>query len=295
MIDNLTIGIPIYNADNEVLGNLLRSIGMNNLLIVDDDSVVHSDLATVELSHHRGYAETKNFIIEQCKTDWLMFCDHEDVLEPDWEVKVVNAMKEYPDADVIIFKYAAKMEDGTFEYPITQAFQKPYSFGTLFKIAKLHRNNIRFYKDINHTDMLFMDMIQRYHMISKLTAVYCDECIYKQLNPVNDPEDFEDMINDTLYARSLYFNDIVRNDRPIHGDQFAGMDICHCLSMYCASFAVDLDQPVLKRYISSLSELYKLCEVPQELIDVVVNDMIRMGVIKDKPSVKFDEWIKNLL
>ena len=52
----------------------------------------------------RGLSRSRNMALENAHGDYCLLCDDDEVLYEDYEDKIIDAYKRYPDADIICFK-----------------------------------------------------------------------------------------------------------------------------------------------------------------------------------------------
>ena len=296
-MENLTICIP-YHGEVEEIGRLIKSIGNDTkLLIVDDASDKPID-NSIRLEDNCGDSAVRNYCIEHCETEWLMFCDSDDELEDGWEYIVEDAISEHPDAEAIIFRYITQRINKEFEYEDNRQFlQKPYCFGNLYKKEMLDRLNIRFLEELKYLeDNIFTDMIQRYFLLGMIKLYYHDECIYRHLFNDNSTTNgnieeinFEGSVRNTAIARSYYYEDIIKNKRPIYGRMFTESDKMCLFYQYLPSTIVNIDDSVFVRMIKALRKLYDDLSIPEEIMDIHKQQFQFQGI--NVPEISFDEWI----
>lgn len=70
----------------------------------------------------RGLSRSRNLALENAQGDYCLLCDDDELLYEDYEEKIVDAYKKYPDADIICFKVI--LEEKVYS-------NKPYKIGYL--------------------------------------------------------------------------------------------------------------------------------------------------------------------
>lgn len=94
-------------------------------------------LVEIEKDPHRsGAGIARNRAIQRVKTDWVGFVDDDDALTPDYYEKFKKTLKDFPDADVIVFR--AQYPDGRVLPKVPQVIwgNVPISFSVRTRLAK---------------------------------------------------------------------------------------------------------------------------------------------------------------
>lgn len=55
-------------------------------------------------SKERGLSKSRNMAIRNATGDICLFCDDDEILETDYEAKIINSFKQYPEESILVFK-----------------------------------------------------------------------------------------------------------------------------------------------------------------------------------------------
>ena len=121
---DITIIIPIYNADEVLLTNAIKSIARQrvkpdvvNLIVgdrVDDQKLLSKisnefllsdpDLDIVTTTHKKStdFAAQLNIGVKNCKTKWFIFLEQDDELSDVWVSNVIKYRETYPDVQIFL-------------------------------------------------------------------------------------------------------------------------------------------------------------------------------------------------
>lgn len=298
---DLTIGIPYFNAD-KTIDRLLESIGDTRTLIVDDASAVPYEKADHRFEENRGPAAARNWILDNAKTEFVMFADADDKFVDGWEEMVERALKDNPEADAIVFMYTSQRPDKSFDTdPYRQFHDKPFVFGNLYRKSTFDKLEIRFYEQLRYLeDNLFTDMVRRYHFVDQLKLVFHDANIYMHLfnedamtNGNPNQITMKANINNTNLGRSIYFNDIIKKKRPIFGPLFRAADMDCLFYMYMMSASMEHDPVVMRSYITALEQLYGDLTIPDERVQQQLMNAQIQGLLQ-VPTIMFNEWLEQM-
>ncbi|MBF0458249.1 MAG: glycosyltransferase [Nitrospirae bacterium] len=129
----LTLGIPMYNAMPflpETISSLLTQDYHDfNILIIDDGSTDESSqyLKTVKdnrlrviRQENKGIIFTRNRLLQETRTPWLVLLDHDDIAYPNRIRLVMEYIRKYPGAGMFysMAKYHGSKNVGTFRTTI---------------------------------------------------------------------------------------------------------------------------------------------------------------------------------
>lgn len=139
----VSIIVPVYNSEKHLkscVDSLLRQTYPNLEILLLDDESKDSSLAMCEayaaeddrirVFHHQnqGPAETRNRGIKEAKGDYIVFCDNDDIMEPDAVETMVNVAAEQ-NAQLVIGAYTRFAKEG--EPDLSQHRITPYSMAIL--------------------------------------------------------------------------------------------------------------------------------------------------------------------
>ncbi len=116
---------PTYNRKNIISDSIDSSLifskhqNMNEIIIVDDASkdnthqyikdsykeeLDRGQIAYKKLETNRGVTYAKNSGAESAQNEWLIFLDSDDQLLFDANITIINAIKQFKDADILFFR-----------------------------------------------------------------------------------------------------------------------------------------------------------------------------------------------
>ena len=103
-------------------------------------------VARIYSTKDRGLTKSRNLAVEKSNADICLLCDDDEIMEQDYESKILNAYNDIPQADVIIFKMknrSTSLGEQTRElrFPLTA---KVSSWQISFKKNSLKKAGIRF-------------------------------------------------------------------------------------------------------------------------------------------------------
>lgn len=92
MIPKLTVAIPVYNTDIDLVERAINSVPKESFIVLIDDcsdkydlnNIINKDkyshVGIIRLSRNIGLGAVRNFVINECKSEWIMFLDSDDTL-----------------------------------------------------------------------------------------------------------------------------------------------------------------------------------------------------------------------
>lgn len=176
----ISIIVPIYNSE-ERLSRCLNSILAQSykdfeLILVNDGStdssieicksIMNKD-KRVSLYNRKnsGVSASRNFGISVAHGEYIMFCDSDDEVEPDWCLELLNSIKKYPNMSVICGINKKKGTDSVktihgneneCEILSKDEYYSVHKLGIagspwnkIFSLSKLINNSIKFNEDIS--------------------------------------------------------------------------------------------------------------------------------------------------
>jgi O-antigen biosynthesis protein len=141
----ISIITPVFDTPvprlEEAIESVLAQVYENwELLLVDDGSTA-TDLerafpvlgrrdrriSPVKLERHQGISAASNRGLALARGEWIVFLDHDDILEPDALFQVVKLLQTHPDAD-LIYSDEDKLGENGFEAPLFKPGWSPDLF-----------------------------------------------------------------------------------------------------------------------------------------------------------------------
>ena len=203
----ISIIIPVYNAEKTLarcIDSLLQqSFSDFEILLIDDGSTDSSlDIcqkyaagdAGIKVLHHEnaGVSITRNRGMENASGKFLMFCDSDDYVEPEWCEKLLQGIRTKEDAWVVSNAYKVnfsgecKAIDDLQHHPKSETYcdiylkyLSPYLWNKIYNAGIIRQNNIRFRPDVElGEDAVFNTEYYKY--CSSVTYIpeplyyYCD-------------------------------------------------------------------------------------------------------------------------
>lgn len=178
----VTIIVPVYNSE-EYLDACLASLASQlddegqpldeyKVMILDDGShdgsgdiakkhvAEHPDAFSYAWHENMGVSKTRNKGIELCDTEYLMFMDNDDLVEPDYVWKHLQAIED-SDADIVMSGY--KRTDGKSAFGEVATADGPWTkYRFLAPWAKIYRtdflkdNGLGFFENNIGEDVVFL-------------------------------------------------------------------------------------------------------------------------------------------
>ena len=108
----LSIIIPVYNTEKELLDKCLKSIEINlhdniEVLLIDDGSNIKYNINKNNIKYysikHSGVSNARNIGIDKASGKYIIFLDSDDELLNNWYKLIMETINKYNNADVIIF------------------------------------------------------------------------------------------------------------------------------------------------------------------------------------------------
>ena len=123
----ISIIVPVYNVEKYLercVKSLVNQTYKNiEIVLVDDGSPDHSpqmcdryaaEYENITVFHKKngGLGDARNYGVQRCKADWVIFVDSDDYVEPKYVEDLVR-LKEAFHADMSMTKFVRENEDGT--------------------------------------------------------------------------------------------------------------------------------------------------------------------------------------
>jgi GT2 family glycosyltransferase len=142
---SISIVTPVFNTPvprlEEAIESVLVQVYENwELLLIDDGSTTADLLRAlpalaardrrirlVMLESHQGIAAASNRGLAAARSEWVVFVDHDDILEPDALFQVVKLLQTHPDAD-LVYSDEDKLGENGFEAPLFKPEWSPDFF-----------------------------------------------------------------------------------------------------------------------------------------------------------------------
>lgn len=176
----ISIVVPIYNSE-ERLSQCLNSILAQSykdfeLILVNDGSTDSSaeicesimkknKRVSLYNRENSGVSASRNFGMSVAQGEFVMFCDSDDEVEPDWCLELLNSINKYPDMSVICginkkrgTKSVKTIHSDEIEYEILtkDEYYSVHKLGIagspcnkIFSLSKLKNNSIKFNEEIS--------------------------------------------------------------------------------------------------------------------------------------------------
>lgn len=128
---DITVIIPIYNIDEGLLTNAIKSISRQRVKpdsvmfvvgqkedqdklnkIIDESYGLNFDIITHESSS--GFASQLNIGVKNCKTKWFVFLEQDDEIGDIWIKNVIKYRAAYPDTQIFLPMVLDVNPDGRF-------------------------------------------------------------------------------------------------------------------------------------------------------------------------------------
>lgn len=94
----------------------------------------------------RGLSKSRNLAITNAKGNICLICDDDEILYQDYEKKIIDTYKRYPQADIICFKVLLKNKkyaEKVYRVGFLRAL-KISSVQMTFKLSSIQKNNLKF-------------------------------------------------------------------------------------------------------------------------------------------------------
>ena len=270
----ISVIVPVYNTEKYLprcIESLLRQTFSDfELLLIDDGSTDRSALictaysmrdSRVRLipSKHLGVCEVRNLGLENARGKYIMFCDSDDFVKPEWMERLHFFAEKYPDC-LVNCEYAfavpsekkmsvKRLKDATRSqfidkkhfFPMSMESMALHLWTRIFRADVISKNRLTFRADmVQGEDIVFIAEYLRYCR----GFYYIKECLYfwtdnktGSLSRDYHPHCFEDMkkvyetrkeLIDSRYMQDFYDDafvrfmktvDIVRDERNTESDR----------------------------------------------------------------------------
>ena len=112
-MSKISVIVPVYNTENHLPRCLDSLLGQTftdfELLLIDDGSTDGSldvcrryeaadSRITVLSGKHKGIGAVRNLGLDKAKSEYIMFCDSDDYVEPEWAEELYRAVLAHPDS-----------------------------------------------------------------------------------------------------------------------------------------------------------------------------------------------------
>lgn len=151
MSGTITVGIPAYNVPDEVLNRLLHTIQAQTpasvILYGDGDGKQYSqvqDMGGVVLKGktNEGPGVARQRILEACKTDYITFCDADDLLAtPLFLEHAIKLLDDNRQVAVAAYTFLQLNENGDY---IPHEHNDVWVFGRVYRVSFLRKYDIHF-------------------------------------------------------------------------------------------------------------------------------------------------------
>ncbi len=264
---NISIIVPIYNTPQIFFRNCLESLHKQNLedlefILINDGSTepwidkIASEFCSMDnrfkylTKKNTGAADTRNYGIEVCRGDYIMFVDSDDTLSEDACKYALNSIKTsnsdvvilgigfYPKEQTLIKKMLSKDEHIKLKYS-TLAFTSLYRefdllidspCAKIFKSSIIKNNNIKFPVQLKRSEdamfcLYYYECCEKIYLDNLIIYTYvynpdstchkCSDVSVKALPKVLEEEEL--FLNNNQNNKILYSNALP--ERTIKGIQ----------------------------------------------------------------------------
>lgn len=234
----VSIVVPVYNAEDHVtlcLNSILNQTYKNiEVIIVNDGSTDNSkkivtsfqkkykNIIRVINKSNSGVADTRNIGVKYASGEYITFCDNDDYMDNNLIETYVNNIG---NNDILVGGYVREKYSGKiiFIRKLKEGIISPYiqmaSWGKLYNLSFIKKNNIKFLKNAIADDFYFN--IFAYNLTNRIKIIdnigyhwmFNDKSLSntdsKKLNRTEDLIETLDNIDDTLniknYELIIYF------------------------------------------------------------------------------------------
>lgn len=138
----ITVVVPVYKAEayiSDCIASILSQSYENlELILIDDGSPDRSGFICDELSKidtrikvihqpNAGVSSARNAGILASKGEYIMFVDSDDMVEPDAISHFINALKRYPNVDIVKGNHSVILPDGQIVETKFASSRRPFS------------------------------------------------------------------------------------------------------------------------------------------------------------------------
>ena len=314
----LQILIPHYNESAEVLKPLLDSIALQQSVDFNEVGViiVHDGTQSLDLGRfpfdieqickeHSGVSATRNRALDEAKSDYVMFCDCDDMFYNACGLYILFREMDIGQFDALmsVFTEETRDQEGNIVY-INRDIDSTFVHGKVYRREYLIENGIRFNPELTiHEDSYFNCLAQKCAKEVKYcpTPFYLwkwrDESVCR-----HDPKYILKTYNNMLDSNSALVREFLKRGRE-EDAQFYSVSM-----IYDAYFTMNKAEWINqdnkeyrfkteKRFQAYFKEFRNLFESINEqtkaqIIFGVKNRMFQEGLLME--SITFEDWIKHI-
>jgi len=288
----VTVLIPCYNGEKTIrrcLDSVLKQTYSSYLIkiIVTNDGSTDNTLEilkeykaknTLEITiidqENKGLAESRNILLEHCKTDWFTWLDADDYLSPKFIAKTVRA-SEGGKYDIVYSKTKRVKDNIKRNYILTNMIHTKMSsgycirntiyfqWGKLFKTSFIRKLDYKFNKSKDMYEDLFFSVI----LLSNVNFVkgieyhgYNYVKTSKSMSSFTRPFALEKIkqITDNLdYTLDLFFNKYHKSMKNINNKHIINNMLTNIATYLVAIFYIAPEKYGFKKYDDNLYYEYK--------------------------------------
>jgi glycosyltransferase involved in cell wall biosynthesis len=211
-MQNITIGIPAYNAHKTITDTLTSIVELNNsrelqIIVVDDcgstdyNNILSQfdgmlDIKIIRLSSNQGPGIARNTILDHCTTEFISFIDADDIfITKDFLTRGVAALTANPQSPFYMSTFLYESKNGA----ATPTLELDWLHGKIYRVAVINQHNMRF------TNSYFMEDLEfnlKLLMLCNNDPIYSDSVDYRYCtNPDSLLSSFESYAK--LFIRSI--------------------------------------------------------------------------------------------
>ena len=314
----LQILIPHYKESAEVLKPLLDSIALQQSVDFNEIGVIisHDGTDSLDLGHfpfdirqisheHSGVSATRNLALDEAKSDYVMFCDCDDMFYNACGLYILFREMDIGQFDALMSVFTEETRDpqGNVVY-INRDVDSTFVHGKVYRREYLIENGIRFNPDLTiHEDSYFNCLAQKCTKEVKYcpTPFYLwkwrDDSVCR-----HDPKYILKTYNNMLDSNSALVREFLKRGKE-EDAQFYSVSM-----IYDAYFTMNKAEWINqenkeyrhkteKRFQAYFKEFKNLFESINEqtkaqIIFGVKNRMFQEGLLME--SITFEDWIKHI-
>jgi glycosyltransferase involved in cell wall biosynthesis len=320
----LNILIPQYNESEKDISTLLDSIAIQqNINFNDIGVIICNDGSDVLLSDeflksylfdiqyfkepHKGVSATRNFLLDKSDSEYVMFCDADDMFYNACGLWILFREFERGGFDTLVSVFVEETKDanGNVMY-ITHDIDSTFVHGKVHRKKYLIDNNIRFNNYLTiHEDSYFVLLTQ--NCTDPSNVKYCPTPFY-----LWKWRDNSVCRHDSKYILKTYTNMIDSNDALI--DEFVKREMIEIANVYVGMMILDTyytfnkidwinqeNKEYRDKTEIHFSEYYKKRkdmweklsnEEKMELSDSIRQKSVREGMLME--NITLDDWLKKI-
>lgn len=180
VIPKLTVAIPVYNTNIDLVERAINSVPKESFIVLIDDcsdkynlseslnKERYNHVGIIRLSKNIGLGAVRNFVINECKSEWIMFLDSDDTLNTELVSNCIKSHINDPRFDIICGDINLITDDKIIaqkvEFPEVSRIIPYFTTSNIYRTNYLRSNNIYYdesrkvYEDIPFSIKLWTDL-----------------------------------------------------------------------------------------------------------------------------------------